>query len=189
MVITQCFSPLKHFVMTLKVVVKETTGSQVFNSSKTYFLTIVFICKWLQREFATPIDFVELNLYGRFDSYGCKEGYMYSHQWSEIYRGTDRMTKKHNIKRMARPLDNKVGAAVMQYWSNKNLIKVMCVFWLFNCSSGFEWHWYCNRADAYSTSRSPFWFKSLLSGRSGISNYSSVWQLIGISNITTWSVL
>jgi len=27
---------------------------------------------------------------------------------------TDRMTKKHNIKRMARPLDNKVGAAVMQ---------------------------------------------------------------------------
>ena len=48
--------------------------------------------------------------------------------WSEIYRGTDRMTKKHNTKRMAKPLDNKVGAAVMQYWSNKNLIKVTCVF-------------------------------------------------------------
>jgi len=37
------------------------------------------------------------------------------HQYlSEIYRGTDRMTKKHNIKRMARPLDNNLGAAVMQ---------------------------------------------------------------------------
>lgn len=54
-----------------------------------------------------------------------------------------------------------------------------------NCSSGFEWNRYCNRADAYSTSRSPFWFKSLLSSRSSTSVRVIVWWSISLFNITT----
>ena len=53
-----------------------------------------------------------------------------------------------------------------------------------NCSLGFEWNWYRNRADAYSTSRSPFWFKSVLSSRSSTSAGVMVWWSISMFNIT-----